>query len=89
MPCTQTKQFIEGNKMEPVINPWIYYLIQISFAIKSIAGALIGFNIFVIITGIYDEDKRKSKIFSIIFVVSILIVIFVPSCNVLTKIFIR
>lgn len=75
--------------MEPVINPWVYYLIQISFAIKIVAGVLIGFSAIIIGIGIYDEDERKTKIYSIVLVVSILIAVFVPSCNVLTKIFIR
>lgn len=71
--------------MEPLINPWVFYLFDVVDAIKTI-GIVLAFisSLTLLISFAVDEDWIAFVSF-IVLIVSLLVAIFVPSSDTLMK----
>ena len=72
--------------MEPVINPWMFYLIDVVGAIKVIGIVAMFISVItLLICFLLEEEGGVAFISFIVLIISLLIIIFVPSSDTLIK----
>ena len=72
--------------MEPVINPWMFYLIDVVGAIKAIGIVAMFISVItLLICFLLEEESGVAFISFIVLIISLLIIIFVPSSDTLIK----
>ena len=72
--------------MEPVISPWVFYLIDVVGAIKVIGIVAMFISVItLLICFLLEEESGVAFISFIVLIISLLIIIFVPSSDTLIK----
>lgn len=71
--------------MEPVINPWLFYFIDVVGTIKIIGIIFAAASIIAFLISFLEEENGVAPISFIILIISSLIIIFVPSSDTLIK----
>ena len=72
--------------MEPVISPWVFYLIDVVGAIKVIGIVAMFISVItLLICFLLEEEGGVAFISFIVLIISLLIIIFVPSSDTLIK----
>nr|DAJ89512.1 MAG TPA: hypothetical protein [Caudoviricetes sp.] len=71
--------------MEPVINPWLFYFIDVVGAIKTVGAILAFISLMALLISFLEEENGILVISFIVLIISSLIIIFVPSSDTLIK----
>lgn len=71
--------------MEPVINPWLFYFIDVVGTIKTIGTIFAFVSIIAFLISFLEEENDVALISFIVLIISSLIIIFVPSSDTLIK----
>lgn len=71
--------------MEPVINPWLFYFIDVAGTIKGIGIVFAAISGLMFLVSFLEEENGIAFISFIILIISSLIIIFVPSSDTLIK----
>lgn len=71
--------------MEPVINPWLFYLFDVVDEIKAIGMILAFISILTLLISFAEGENRITFVSFIALIVSLLAAIFVPSSDTLIK----
>ena len=71
--------------MEPVISPWLFYFIDVVGAIKVVGIIVALISAIVFLISFLEEENGITLISFIVLIISLLIIIFVPSSDTLIK----